>query len=396
MPTHSRAKTTFPAPPRRDAGKRQGDKFNGSGKIIHDGDGSRNLWGTDGEGTAANRLTVAAPCSPGGTLIGRSTVMTQLSAVIKRVAVINSSVLISGATGTGKELVARAIHQCSPRAEAPFVDVNCSAIPETLFEAEIFGHERGTFTGAHQTRRGLFEEASGGTIFLDEVDALNLSAQSKLLRVLQERQLRRVGGRENISVDVRIVAATNRDLHAAVSEGKFRPDLFFRLRVVPLHVPDLRERVEDIELLVEHFLRRSSLRHDDGEGHGRAPYFSSAALQRLVSYPWPGNVRELENAVEYALAISSHSELGLESLPPEVLRGKLDGRELVNQSLATDTPLAEVEKQYILGMFERHGGRCSKTAAALGIDRRTLYRKLREYGLDSTDETEESEARRKR
>ncbi|MGH9902696.1 MAG: sigma 54-interacting transcriptional regulator, partial [Pyrinomonadaceae bacterium] len=209
-------------------------------------------------------------------LIGRSPVMRQLFTTIDRIAATDSCVLISGATGTGKELVARAMHERSPRRGGPFVDINCSAIPDTLFEAEFFGHQRGTFTGAHETRRGLFEKASGGTLFLDEIDSLDLSAQTKLLRVLQERQLRRVGGRENISVDVRIISATNRDLKAAVAEGAFRADLFFRLRVVPMHVPELRERGDDIILLVEHFLRRHA------ERHGVAPRRFSAEAMRVL------------------------------------------------------------------------------------------------------------------
>lgn len=310
--------------------------------------------------------------------------MKQLFSVIERVAQINSSVLITGATGTGKELVARAIHNCSPRSSAPFVDLNCSAIPESLFEAEVFGHQRGTFTGAHETRRGLFEEASGGTIFLDEVDALNLSAQAKLLRVLQERCLRRVGGRENIPIDVRIISATNRNLHEAVAEGSFRPDLFFRLRVVPLQVPSLSERVEDIELLVDYFLYRSQQRHTL-ESVGGPQYFSAEALQALKSYSWPGNVRELENAVEYAVAIGTEVELSAKDLPLDITEDNCTGINIINQCLSQDAPLAEVEKQYILQVYERHNRQRNKTALALNIDRRTLYRKLKEYGVMSEE-----------
>ncbi len=207
-------------------------------------------FGNNGEGLTFPSTALDSVTS----LIGRSPQMEQLFTFINRVASTDSSVLITGATGTGKELVARAIHQRSPRRNAPFIDINCSAIPDTLFEAEVFGHQRGTFTGAHETRRGLFEQASGGTLFLDEINALDLSAQAKLLRVLQERTLRRVGGRENISVDVRIISATNCDLQAAVAEGAFRLDLLFRLRVVPLHIPPLRERKEDILPLLDYFL----------------------------------------------------------------------------------------------------------------------------------------------
>lgn len=334
----------------------------------------------------AQFVSNSIPCTESTLLLGRSPLMKQLFSVIERVGQINSSVLITGATGTGKELVAQAIHHCSPRAGAPFVDINCSAIPETLFEAEVFGHQRGTFTGAHETRRGLFEEASGGTIFLDEVDALNLSAQAKLLRVLQERCLRRVGGRENIPIDVRIIAATNRNLQEAVAEGAFRPDLFFRLRVVPLQVPELRERVEDIELLVQYFLYRAMLRYDIGT---TSPLqFSAEALDILESYPWPGNVRELENAVEYALAIGTGMELTVKDLPPDIVENNYYKLKIIDQCLANDAPLAEVEKQYILRMFERHNRQRIKTAGVLKIDRRTLYRRLKEYGVISEEDEE--------
>src|SRR5689334_3532613 len=248
------------------------------------------------------------------TLVGQSPVMRKLFSVIERVAPTDASVLITGATGTGKELAARAIHDLSPRRDAAFVDINCSAIPETLIEAELFGHQRGTFTGAHENRSGLFEKASGGTLFLDEVDALNLSAQAKLLRVLQERTVRRIGARANIAIDVRIISATNCDLAQAVAEGRFRPDLYYRLRVLPLHVPELCTRADDVKLLVDHFLRLKSERN--GQPLRK---FSPEAMRALCDYPWPGNVRELENTIEYALAIGLDDELGTNDLPPEIL-----------------------------------------------------------------------------
>jgi two-component system, NtrC family, response regulator AtoC len=310
-------------------------------------------------------------------LVGCSPVMKHLFTIIERVAPTSSSVFITGATGTGKELVARSIHAQSPRRKAPFVDINCSAIPETLLETEMFGHQRGTFTGAHENRRGLIESASGGTLFLDEVDALPLSAQVKLLRVLQERSLRRVGGRENIPVDVRIISATNRDLQRAVAEGTFRADLLFRLRVVPIRVPDLRERGdEDIRLLVDYFLRHRA-EHD-----GRRPRsFSAAAMRALMACCWPGNVRELENTVEYALAIGSGDELGLDDLPPDVLQGDTGNCDMLRECMRHGETLAELERRYILSVLERCGGHQLNTAAVLGIDRRTLYRKLKEYGV---------------
>lgn len=315
-----------------------------------------------------------APTTP---LIGCSPVMKQLVTTIERIAPIESNVLISGATGTGKELVARAIHDCSGRRNAPFVDLNCSAIPETLFEAEFFGHQRGTFTGAYETRGGLFERASGGTLFLDEVDTLNLAAQAKLLRVLQERQLRRVGGRENISVDVRIIAATNSNLKAAIREGSFRPDLYFRLRVVPLHVPSLRERGEDIMLLVSYFLEGHA------ERNGQRPRrFSEEARRALMSYSWPGNVRELENVIEYAIAIGDDEELGISDLPADMFESDLDEQDVLKGCVQSHASLAEVERRYILSMFDRCGRHHIKTAATLSIDRRTLYRKLQQYGME--------------
>jgi two-component system, NtrC family, response regulator AtoC len=315
------------------------------------------------------------------TLIGQSPVMRKLFSVIERVAPTDASVLITGATGTGKELAARAIHDLSPRGDHAFVDINCSAIPETLIEAELFGHQRGTFTGAHENRSGLFEKASGGTLFLDEVDALNLSAQAKLLRVLQERTVRRIGARANIAIDVRIISATNCDLAQAVAEGRFRPDLYYRLRVLPLHVPELCTRGDDVRLLVEHFLRVKSERNGQP-----IRQFTPEAMRALCEYPWPGNVRELENTIEYALAISLEDELGIADLPPEILnvhpQPSADDFRQVLQAYMNDTvPLAEIEKRYILSVLQQFGGNQVRAAAALGIDRSKLYRRLKQYGV---------------
>lgn len=315
------------------------------------------------------------------TLIGQSPVMRKLFSVIERVAPTDASVLITGATGTGKELAARAIHDMSPRRDNAFVDINCSAIPETLIEAELFGHQRGTFTGAHENRSGLFEKASGGTLFLDEVDALNLSAQAKLLRVLQERTVRRIGARANIAIDVRIISATNCDLAQAVAEGRFRPDLYYRLRVLPLHVPELCTRGDDVRLLVEHFLRVKSERNGLPLRN-----FTAEAMRALCEYPWPGNVRELENTIEYALAIGLEDELGVADLPPEILsaheQATADNFRQVLQAYMNDTvPLAEIEKRYILSVLQQFGGNQVRAAAALGIDRSKLYRRLKQYGV---------------
>ncbi len=324
------------------------------------------------------------------TLIGQSLVMKKLFSVIERVAPTDASVLITGATGTGKELAARAIHDLSPRRSNAFVDINCSAIPETLIEAELFGHQRGTFTGAHENRSGLFEKASGGTLFLDEVDALNLSAQAKLLRVLQERTVRRIGARANIAIDVRIISATNCDLAQAVAEGRFRPDLYYRLRVLPLQLPELCTRGTDVELLVEHFLRLKAERM--GQQLRR---FTPEAMRALSDYPWPGNVRELENAIEYALAIGMEEELGIADLPMEIANhvpSDLHDFRSVLQAYMNDTvPLAEIEKRYILTVLQQFGGNQVRAAAALGIDRSKLYRRLRQYGVKAVKFIQEEE-----
>jgi DNA-binding NtrC family response regulator len=293
---------------------------------------------------------VAYPLSP-ATLVGRSPVMSKIISIIDRIAPTDSSVLITGDAGTGKELVARAIHDRSPRRNEPFVEVNCSAVPETLIEALLFGHS------------GYFEKANGGVIFLDAVDALNLTSQAKLLRVLQERTGRRIGSRMNIPLDVRVISATTSDLANAVAMGRFRPDLYYRLRVLPLHLPALRERKEDVELLVAHFLHRHEKRI-----HKVARQFSADAMQVLIEYDWPGNVRELENAIQYALAISDEQELIVADLPPEIVRRSQDLARMLGQlTLGEASPLAEIERGYILELLQRFGGNQEKTAEALGI-----------------------------
>jgi DNA-binding NtrC family response regulator len=324
------------------------------------------------------------------TLIGQSPAMRKLFSVIERVAPTDASVLVTGATGTGKELAARAIHDLSPRRDAAFVDINCSAIPETLIEAELFGHQRGTFTGAHENRSGLFEKASGGTLFLDEVDALNLSAQAKLLRVLQERTVRRIGARANIAIDVRIISATNCDLGQAVTEGRFRPDLYYRLRVLPLQLPELCTRAGDVELLVDHFLQLKAQRMGQA-----VRSFTPEAMRALREYPWPGNVRELENTIEYALAIGMDESLGMDDLPIEIanhIPADVNDFRSVLQAYMNDTvPLAEIEKRYILSVLQQFGGNQVRAAAALGIDRSKLYRRLRQYGVKAVKFLQEEE-----
>ncbi|MCI0490079.1 MAG: sigma-54 dependent transcriptional regulator [Blastocatellia bacterium] len=319
-------------------------------------------------------------------LVGRSKPMQQLFEVIKRIAARrDASALIIGSTGTGKELVARAIHYNSDRKNAPFVPINCSAIPETLLESELFGHQRGAFTGAHETRRGLIEEAQGGTVFLDEINTLSQNLQVKLLRVLQERIVRKVGGRENIPIDVRFVSASNRDLEDAVKRGEFRQDLFYRLNVVPVRLSDLKDRREDIPLLVHHFLRKFADQHNEPVRR-----FAGEAMRILMTHTWPGNVRELENAVEHALTMGSGETLTVEDLPTSVTASE---RDIVDEALLDNATLAEVERRYILRVLEKMEGHQMRTAHALGIDRRTLYRRLRQYGQGSDKNNEDGRSK---
>jgi two-component system, NtrC family, response regulator HydG len=310
-----------------------------------------------------------------GQIVGRSSAMQRVYQIIERVAPTHATVLISGRTGTGKELVARAIHLNSQRGSRPFVDINCGALPEQLAESELFGHQKGAFTGATETKKGLFETAQGGTIFFDEVQALKPELQAKLLRALQERVIRRVGGRENIEIDVRVIAATNQDIVEAVHKGEFREDLFYRLNVVNIHMPELRERREDIPLLIDHFLKRFAEKNN-GEGQeGRR--FSNEAVRLLLSSDWPGNVRELENAVEHACAIGIEPTLRISDLPPQIsgLVRKMGS----NRPLEKARSLEEVERHHILFILEETGDNHVCAAEILGIDRRTLYRKLDKY-----------------
>jgi DNA-binding NtrC family response regulator len=307
-------------------------------------------------------------------IIGRSPAMQHVFQIIERVARTNATVLISGRTGTGKELVAKAIHFNSPRASKPFIDINCGALPENLVESELFGHQKGAFTGATETKKGLFEAANGGTLFLDEVQAFKPELQAKLLRVLQEHAIRRVGGRENIEVDVRVVAATNQDILQAVHKGEFREDLYYRLNVVNIYLPDLRDRREDIPLLIDHFLKRQT-EPDDGQPR----HFSNQAMRLLLGSDWPGNVRELENAIEHALAMGGEPTLTISDLPPQIcgLVGRMGSSEPAGEARSIE----EVERRHILRILEETGGNHVHSAAILGIDRRTLYRKLSKYAV---------------
>ena len=300
-------------------------------------------------------------------LVGQSSRMVELYKLVARVAALDTTVLIEGETGTGKELVARAIHYASPRADRPFVVVDCAALPETLFESELFGHERGAFTGAVTTRRGLLETSHGSTCLLDEIGELTAPLQAKLLRTLQERSIRRVGGNESISIDVRVIAATNRDLRALVAEGGFRDDLYYRLNVVGLTVPSLRERGADVPLLVQHFLEKFA--RPPGTSLKR---LSPEASALLSDYQWPGNVRELEHVIERAVALSSS-----DMLTPDDLPAHLQGEP--GQAPRLPTPrmtLEQVKRWYVSKVLEETGGNKLRAAEVLGIDRSTLYRIL--------------------
>jgi two-component system response regulator AtoC len=324
----------------------------------------------------------AETTTPAAGIIGRSPAMLALYKLVARTARSRAPALVTGESGTGKELVARALHAHSLRSDAPFVAVSCAAMAESLLESELFGHERGAFTGAEKTRRGLFEQASGGTLFLDEIGEVSPRMQAQLLRVLQEGEVRRVGGGEAVKVDVRVVAATHRDLEAEVRAGRFREDLLFRLRVVTLHLPPLRERPEDIPPLVDHFLSQAARREER-----RAPSLAPDALARLTRHPWPGNVRELRNAVERALAVASTDILLASDLPPELGGAPAPQPPPVATSLEAltgDRPtLAVLERRYVDLVLRETGGNKKKAAELLGIDRRTLYRTL-----DRADEGE--------
>jgi two-component system response regulator HydG len=293
--------------------------------------------------------------------------MRAVTDLIRRVAATSVPVLVLGETGTGKELVARAIHAESPRKDAPFVAVNCAALPEALLESELFGHVRGAFTGATQARSGLFREASGGTLLLDEIGDMPLALQAKLLRVLETGAVRSVGSDGERKIDVRIVASTNRDLAALVKESRFRQDLFFRLNVVPIAIPPLRERREDVPLLLEHFLHLSHLQAPASPVVG----FKPVAIKALMEYPWPGNVRELEKLVARWVITGLEAEIGLEEIRP-ALGDWDDPLEEARHDLA---PLAVVEQRYIDWVMERVGGNKTRAAQILQIDPSTIYRR---------------------
>ncbi len=307
-------------------------------------------------------------------LVGRSAPMLEIYKKIAMVAESRSTVLICGESGTGKELVAKAIHHNSPRSEQRFFAVNCGAFTESLLETELFGHVRGSFTGAVENKRGIFEEATGGTVFLDEVGEMSPALQVKLLRTIEEQEVRRVGSNQVSKIDVRLIAAANQDLGGLVEQGKFRQDLYYRLRVIEIELPPLRERLEDIPLLVEHFLKIFA------RERGRTFSVSPRALSTLLSYSWPGNVRELENALESAVALNRSGVIMPEDLPPKVRAEPQNGQRL--EDLYTDLPsLNELEKRYLVHVLKVSGKNKAKTAAILGINRRTLYRMVEKFKL---------------
>jgi transcriptional regulator with PAS, ATPase and Fis domain len=319
-------------------------------------------------------------------IVTRDPGMKQLFATVRNVAKSDVTVLVRGESGSGKELFARAIHAESHRRSGPFLAINCAAVTPSLLESELFGHEKGAFTGALQTYHGLFERADRGTLFLDEVAELSLELQAKLLRVLEERTFFRVGGQTPIQVDVRIVSATHQSLRAAMAARRFREDLMYRLRVVPIFLPPLRDRRDDIPILVEHFVERLLAR-----GHRAVQRVAPAAMQALCDYPWPGNVRELKNAVEYALAVGQGDELSFDNLPPEVRGADIHAPVLAQAASATrarpaNRPVAgrvdDVgERERITAALSAAGGHLGKAAELLGMSRPTLWRKRRKLGI---------------
>ncbi len=323
------------------------------------------------------RETVAEVARPGD-LIGQSTAMRKIFDAVETVGPTDATVLITSESGTGKELLARAIHQASPRKFHPLVVIHCGALTETLLESELFGHEKGAFTGAQYRKKGKFEIAEGGTVFLDEIGDISLKTQTDLLRVLQEREITRVGGNQVIKVDFRCIAATNKDLEKLIEEGKFRPDLFYRLNVFRIELPPLRERREDIPLLVDHFVRKLSLAMNK-----RINRVSPAAMNLLQQQAWLGNVRELENAVERAMVVGQEPEL-----KEQDFIFKPQG---ISASNGASKTLEDIERAHILRVVEECGGNQSRAAEALDIDRVTLYHKLKKYGWSRVDREKKPE-----
>ena len=312
-------------------------------------------------------------------IIGRSRPMKELIDMLVMIAPSEATVLITGESGTGKELIAKSIHHNSNRRDHPLVIVNCAALTETLLESELFGHEKGAFTGADKRREGRFMNANKGTIFLDEVGETSPTMQAKLLRVIQEREIQRVGGEETLSVDVRILAATNRNLQVDIKEGKFREDLYYRLNVVTLNVPPIRDRQDDIPLLAQYFVEKYAEKN-----RKRVKAFSPLAMDMLLKYEWPGNVRELENTIERAVILLPGDCITEKELPSNIIEPYSESRDWVEppKPVVANRPLEEVEKEAILATLEATGGNKSETARRLKINRKTLHKKLKDYGVN--------------
>ncbi|MBI3545841.1 MAG: sigma-54-dependent Fis family transcriptional regulator [Gammaproteobacteria bacterium] len=323
-------------------------------------------------------------------IVSKSPRMTEIFEMVRNLADLDTTVLITGETGTGKELVAHAIHHNSNRSDQRFVRINCGALTETLLESELFGHERGAFSGAVQARRGKFEYASGGTLLLDEIGDISFAMQLKLLRVLQEKEIQRVGGNETIPVNVRILATTNKNLEQAIAEGAFRSDLYYRLNVVRIHLPALRERMEDLPLIAEHFIRTFCEKNNR-----KLRGIDRQAMNALMEYDWPGNVRELANVIERAAVMAAGDKITAVELPQRAARAP----STPSRPFATDVPfkegrqqiISEYEKAYLTNCLRRHKGNIGQCAEYCGIDTKTFYRKMQEYDLDKRDfkQTEE-------
>ena len=319
-------------------------------------------------------------------LLGKSRAMQKIFELITKIHSVKTSVLITGESGTGKELVARALHSEGARARTPFVAVNCGAIPEELMESELFGHKRGAFTGAVSDTAGMFQEANGGTLFLDEIGELSLGLQVKLLRALQERKIKSVGATDEVEIDARVIAATNRDLEAEVSRGAFRADLYYRLNVIEIRLPPLRHRREDIPLLAEHFLRRFTTEH------GRAARLSAEAMRRLEAYEFPGNVRELENIIERAVALSSGPIIGISDMPevkPPKIATPLPPAMLPSEGVDLDQLVSDYERTWVMRALEQTNGVRKRAAALLGISFRSMRYRLEKLGIDKGDDDDD-------
>ncbi len=310
-------------------------------------------------------------------IIGESPAMKEVLEVVRQVAPTRATVLVEGESGTGKELIARALHQLSPRAKQPLVIVHCAALAPTLLESELFGHEKGAFTGAHERRIGRFEQAQGGTLFLDEIGEIDATLQIKLLRFLGERTFERVGSNKTLTADVRLVAATNKSLEDLVKQGAFREDLFFRLRVVEIRMPTLRQRIEDVPLLAQSFLREFA--RENGK---TVNDFTADALESLMNYPWPGNVRELRTTIEHAVVLCRGDRISARDLPPSVRTGVTGSVDLARALARTDLTVKEAEKQLVIRALKETGGNRTLAARKIGMSRRTFHRKLHTYHLE--------------